>query len=163
MVVGEIVAAGGGDGLQLVVRQGGAELAAGCRERVMELIIRIIHLVCAKCGLEAALVEAGIVRDQRQPFDVRLDLLPHIREDRRVLRVAFAQPVDALAEPLIILRLRVDQRVEFIRYLAVAHHDDADGADARRAFVRGLEIYCGEVEHNSGILPTTRVQTYVKS
>ena len=58
MVVHKVIAAGRGDGLQLVVGQPAAEVASGSRERVKELIIRVVHLIYLEHCLEAALVKA---------------------------------------------------------------------------------------------------------
>ena len=49
--------------------------------------------------------------------------------------------MDPLAEPFVVLRLRMDQRVESVDNLAVTHNDDPDRADAGRAFVGSLEVY----------------------
>lgn len=61
MVVEEVVAAGGGDGLELVVGEGAAEVAAGGCEGVVEGVIGVVHLVAAEGCSEAGAVETGVV------------------------------------------------------------------------------------------------------
>ena len=63
MVVHEVIAAGGSDGLELMVRKTAAEVASGSREGVVELIVGIVHLIDTEHGLEAPFVETGIVRN----------------------------------------------------------------------------------------------------
>ena len=71
VVMFEIIAAGGSDGLELVVGQGTAEPAPGSGQRVVKHIVRIIHLIDPENSLQAALIETGVVRHQRQPLDPR--------------------------------------------------------------------------------------------
>ena len=67
VVVLHAEAAGGGDGLELVVGQTG-ELAAGDTKGVEELIVGIVHPIDAEDGLEAALVEGSVVGHKGQTF-----------------------------------------------------------------------------------------------
>ena len=83
----EVVAAGGGDGLELVVGEAAAEMTAGSRQCIIELIIRIIHLIDPMDRLEAALIKPRIVRDQRQPLNPWRNLLPNIWKYRRRVRI----------------------------------------------------------------------------
>ena len=69
MMIGKVKAAGRRHSLQLVVRQRQAKVPARCRQRIIKLIIRIIHLIYAVRRLQAPLVKVGIVRHQRQPLD----------------------------------------------------------------------------------------------
>ena len=57
MVVHEIISAGCGDGLELMVRKTAAEMPSGSSEGVVELIVGIVHLIHLEHGLEAAFVE----------------------------------------------------------------------------------------------------------
>ena len=63
MVVHEVIPAGGGDGLELMVGEPATEVAAGSREGVVELIVGIVHLIYPEHCLEAAFVETGVVRN----------------------------------------------------------------------------------------------------
>ncbi len=48
VVTGEVVAAGSGKGLELMVRDGISEMLSGSSQGVIELIVRVIHLVYLK-------------------------------------------------------------------------------------------------------------------
>ena len=69
MVVHEIISAGCGDGLELMVREPATEVAAGSREGVVELIVRIVHLINSMHRLQAAFVETGVVRNEGESLD----------------------------------------------------------------------------------------------
>ena len=147
MVVLHAEAAGLGDGLELVVREPPAEVPARGRERVEEDVVGIVHPIDAEDGLQAAFVEARIVRDQREPLDQGLYLCPYIREDRRILGVFGAESMDPPAEPLVVLRFGVDEAVEGVHDFASADDDDAHAADAGGLFVGGFKVDGGEIEH----------------
>ena len=122
MVVAEVVAAGGGHRLQLMVGESAAEVPSGGAQGVVEDVVGVVHLIDAEHRFEAAFVEPGVVCNEGESFYQRGDLLPHIGEHRRVLGVAGAQSVYSLAEPLVVFRLRMDERVEPLGDLPVAHH-----------------------------------------
>ena len=61
----EIIAAGCGDGLELMVGQMLAEMPARCGAGIVERVIRIVHLIDLMDGLEAAFVERTVVRHER--------------------------------------------------------------------------------------------------
>lgn len=130
-----------------MVRQEPAEDAAGGGAGVAEFIIGIIHLIHAENRFQAALVEAAVVRHQRQPLDHRRHLRPYFREHRSALRILRTQTVHATAEPLVILRLRTDETVELVDYLPSPYDHHPDRAHAAAALVGGLEIYGGEIGH----------------
>ena len=46
----------------------------------MEIIVGVVHLIDPEHGLEAAFVETGVVRNQRESLDERLYLFPDIGE-----------------------------------------------------------------------------------
>ena len=147
VVPGEIVAAGGGDGLELVVGQAHPEVAAGSRQRVEERIFRIIHAIGPEHGAQASFVEAAVVRDERKPFDEGRDLLPHLREHRCVFGVFRADSMNMLTEPLIVSGFRADEAVEPVCDCAVPDDDDSHAADAGPAFVRRFEVYGCKIFH----------------
>ena len=113
----------------------------------MELIVGIVHLIYPEHCLEAAFVETGVVRHERQTFDQRRNLFPYIREHGCIVRVLGTQPVHALAEPLVVLRLGVDEAVERVRHLPVAHNHHSHRTHAGRLLVCRLEIYCRKISH----------------
>ena len=146
----EIMAAGGGDGLELVVGEPIAEVAARRRKGVVEDIIGIVHPIDAEDGAEAAFVERAVVRDQREPFYQGLDLCPYIRKHRCVFRICRSEPMDPSTKPLVILRLRVDEAVERVLDHPVPHDDHPHAAHAGRVLVGRLEIYGCEIKHLAG-------------
>lgn len=125
VVVFEDVAAGGGDGVELVVGEAAAEVASGGGEGVVELVVGVVHLVDSEDGFEAAFVETAVVGDEREAFDLVLNLLPDYGEDRGVFGVFFGEAVDLLAEPLVVFGLGVDEAVEGVYDLSVTDDDDA--------------------------------------
>ena len=64
VMVEQVVAAVGSDGVQLVVRQL-FEQALGGHTGAIKNIVRVIHLVAAEDGFQAALVKGFVVRYQR--------------------------------------------------------------------------------------------------
>ena len=147
VVAGEFVATGRGDGLQLVVGQAPAEMPPGCSQGVIKNIVRIVHLIHPEHLFQTTLVEGAVVGDQRQPLDQRSDFLPDAGEYRSIFRVLLRQAVDLLAEPLEVLRLRVDEAVERVRDFPVADNHHAHAAHAATALVGRLEVYCGKISH----------------
>ena len=140
--------------LQLMIWQAAAIMLTGCGQRVVETIIRIVHLVDAEHLFEATFIEAGVVRHQWEPLDHRRYLFPHIRENRRIFGVFRAKAVNLTAEPLIVFRLRMDEAVEAVHDDTATHDDHAHAANAGTLLVGGLEVYGGEVGHalNTGNL-----------
>ena len=61
VMAGKVEAAGGGDGLELMVGKAAAEVTARSGQSVKELIARIMEAVGIEYGFETAFVEAGIV------------------------------------------------------------------------------------------------------
>ena len=115
----------------------------------MELIVGIVHLIDAEHLLETALIEWTVMSNQRQPLYKRLYLLPYIRKDRSVLRVLWTQAVDVLAEPSVVLRLRMDERVEPLHDYSPTDNYDSDAAYTAGTLVGRLEIYRREIPHRA--------------
>ena len=117
-------------------------MAAGGGQGIIKHIIGVIHPVHPENGLETTLVEAGVVRHQRESLNERINLLPDVREHRRILGVLRPQPVHPPAEPLIILRLRMDQAVEPVYNLPSADNHHPHAAHAGQLLVRRLKVLC---------------------
>ena len=64
MVVHEVISAGCGDGLQLMVRKLAAEMLPGSRQGVVELVVGVVHPIYLEDGLETSFVETGVVRKE---------------------------------------------------------------------------------------------------
>jgi len=148
VVVDHRASAGGGDGMQLVVGQTAAEVAARGPAGAEERIVGVVHLIDAEHGLEAALVEGAVVRHERQSFDQRLDLPPHAGEHGCVVRVLVREPVYPLAEPRVVVGFGLDERVKRVGDDTAAHHHHTHAAYAAALPVGGLEVYGCKVGHN---------------
>ena len=148
VVVLHRAAAGLGHGVQLVVGQAAAEVAARGPAGAKELVVGVVHLIDAEHGLEAALVEGTVVRHERQPFNQRLDLSPHDGEYGRVGGVLVREAVHALAEPCVVVGFGMDERVERVGDDTAAHHHHTHAAHAAGLPIGGFEIYGGKVGHN---------------
>ena len=142
VMVHEVVPACSGHRLELVVWKGISEVFPRGGQCIEELIVRIVHLIDPEHLLEAAFVEAAVMGHEREAFNEGGYLFPHLREDWDILCVLGAESVNLLTEPLVVLRLRVDERVEGINDLSVAHDHHADAAYTGAALVGRLEILC---------------------
>ena len=147
VMVCKVISAGGSDGLELVVREFLPKMSSRCRQRVVKFIVRIVHLIDAEYLLETAFIKKTVVGDQRQSLDKRFNLLPYEGEDGRILGVFRPEPVYLPAEPLVILRFRMDQAVESVHDLSATNDDYADAADAAGTLVGRLEVYRREISH----------------
>lgn len=155
MVILKAVAAGFGDGMELMVRKAAAEMAARGRECIAEFIVRIGHLIDTEDSLQAAFVEAAVMGDKRNSKVLERNSLadflfqgcPDLREDRRIIRIFGSQSMDLLAPPPIIFRLRMDQAVERPDDLPILKKHSTDAAHTARLLVRRLKIYRDSSSH----------------
>ena len=147
VVVCHRAAAGLGHGVQLVVWQSSAEVAARSPAGAEELVVGIVHLIDTEHGPEAALVKRTVVRHEGQSGDERLDLSPHHGEHGSVVGVFVRESVYLLAEPGVVVGFGMDERVERVGDDTAAHHHHAHAAHAAALSVSGLEIYGGKVGH----------------
>ena len=145
-------AAGRRHGVQLVVGQPSPETSPRGTARTVELVIRIVHLIDTEHRLETAFVERTVVRHEGQSLDQRLDLPPHFREHRRVVRVLVRQSVYLLTEPGVVVGLGLDERVERVGDETVAHDHHPHAAHAAALSVGGLEIDGGKILHDCSFL-----------
>ena len=132
--------------MQLVVlclRECLARSDAGAVER----IIRIIHLVSAKDGLQTTLIECFIMGYEGKSLDQWLYLFPDFREDGGVLCVLTRETMHLGTPIIIIIGLRLDQRVEGIYNLAIPDDYHTNRADTGAFVVGSLKIYCCKVSH----------------
>ena len=75
-----MIATGSGNGVQLVVGQI-REFSARNAKCVIELIVRIVHLIDTHHGFQTAFVEGLVVGHEGQACDERLNLCPHLGKD----------------------------------------------------------------------------------
>lgn len=147
VVIGQVITAGCGNRLQLMVRQTAAEMITGGRKGIMELILRIIHLIHFENLSQTPFIEPAVVRHKRKALNLRSYLLPDIRKNRSIFSIFFGQPVDLLAEPLIVFRLRMYQTIERVHDLTVTDNHHSDAAHAGAALIGRLEINCCKILH----------------
>ena len=151
MVVLHAEAAGLGDGLQLVVRQG-RELATGDTEGVEELIVGIVHPIDAEDGLEATLVEGPVVGHKGQTLYQRLYLCPDIREDGGIFCVFPAKAMNLRTPVVVVVRLGLNEGVERIDYLAVTNDNDTNRADAAALVISRFKVNRCKILHTCSVL-----------
>ena len=118
MVVEKGVTAGGSHSVELVIGKALAEVPAGGSQGVQEVVAGIVEAVGVEDGFETAFVEAGVVGNKgnigremvgfKDGQDAVFHLVPDVREERGVLGVIRAQAVDLLAEPRVIVRIRMN-------------------------------------------------------
>ena len=76
MVIGQIITAGCGNRLQLMVRQTAAEMFTGGRKCIIELILGIIHPVHFENLFQTSFIEPAVVSHKRKSFNLWGYLLP---------------------------------------------------------------------------------------
>ena len=76
MVIGQVITAGCGNRLQLIVRQTASEMITGSRKCNMELILGIIHPVHFENLFQTSFIEPAVVSHKRKSFNLRGYLLP---------------------------------------------------------------------------------------
>ena len=80
MVIGQVITAGCGNRLQLMVRQTAAEILTGGRKCIIELILGIIHLIHPENLFQTSFIEPAVVCHKREALNLRGYLLPDIRK-----------------------------------------------------------------------------------
>ena len=76
MVTGQVITAGCGNRLQLMVRQTAAEMVTGGRKCIMELILGIIHLIHSENLFQTSFIEPAVVSHKRKSLNLWGYLLP---------------------------------------------------------------------------------------
>ena len=76
MVIGQVITAGCGNRLQLMVRQTAAEMVTGGRKCIMELILGIIHPVHFENFFQTSFIEPAVVSHKRKALNLRGYLFP---------------------------------------------------------------------------------------
>ena len=147
VVVFEVEAAGGRNGMELVVGQAAAEDAARSAAGAVEAVAGIGHAVELEDGLEAPFVEGRVVGHEGQPLDAGGNLLPHGAEIGGIGRIGIAQAVDGGGEGAVVVGTGTDEAVERIDHLAAAHDHHAHRADAGALAVGRFEINGGKIGH----------------
>ena len=76
MVTGQVITAGCGNRLQLMVRQTAAEMVTGGRKCIIELILGIIHLIHPENLFQTSFIEPAVVCHKREALNLRGYLFP---------------------------------------------------------------------------------------
>jgi hypothetical protein len=113
-----------------MVGKASAEVSPGSSQRIMEHVVRIVHLIHPVDGLETAFVKAAVMSHQRKVSYEMSSFPPHLGEYRSVLSVILAKAVYAHAEPLVVVRFRMDKAVEGIRDKTLTYNHETDAANA---------------------------------
>ena len=99
MVVGQVVAASGGNGLKLKIGKSLFEMTARSAESTVKFVVGIIHLIDLEDGFQAVFVKGFVVGDKGKVFpskllslfgrkaEQRFDFFPYVGEDGRVCGV----------------------------------------------------------------------------
>ena len=130
-----------------MVGEPAAEVTSGSRQGVVELVVRVVHPIHFEHSLETSFIETGVVRNEREALDERFNLLPDVWEYRCIFSVLRPKSVNPLAEPLVVLRLGVDETIEGVHNISVTHYHHSDGAYAGGLLVCRLEVYCSKICH----------------
>ena len=70
MVIGQVITAGCGNRLQLMVRQTAAEMLTGGRKCIIELILGIIHPVHFENLFQTSFIEPAVMRHKRNALNL---------------------------------------------------------------------------------------------
>ena len=140
MVVAKVIAAGGGHGVQLVVRQAATEIIPGTLQGIVEFVVNPIDAVNLKYILQAAFVEGCIMSHNWKISDFRAKLIPDIGEHAGIVGVRRAQPVHLLIMPVIPVGLRLYQRIVRVDNPAALHPYNPNRAYAGAIFVGCLHV-----------------------
>ncbi len=130
-----------------MVWKASAEIPPRRCKGIVKFVVGIVHLIYLEDSLEAALVETGVVRNQRESLDERPYLLPDIWEYRCIFSILRPKTVYPPAEPLVVLGLGVDEAVEGIYNLPITYYHHSYGAYAGRLLIRRFEVYCRKISH----------------
>ena len=147
MVVDKVEAAGRRNRMELVIGQKFPEVFACGTAGAIELIVRVIHLVAAHYGLQAAFVKGAVVRHEGQALDERLNLFPNIRKHRCVLGVFLGDAMNNGVPIVVIIWLGLDEGIERVHELPFPNDHHAHATHAGALVVGGLKVYGGEIIH----------------
>ena len=146
-MVDEVETAGFSHGVKLVIGKQFTEMLARGTTGAIKLIVRIIHLIAAHHGFQAAFVERAVVRHEGQALNEWFYLSPNIRKHRCIFRVFAGDAVDKRVPIVVVVRLWLNEGIERIHELPFPNDHHAHATHAGALVVGGLEIYGGEGVH----------------
>ena len=112
-------------GVELVVGQI-LEIATRSAQGVVELVVRIIHLIDTEHSFQTTFVEGLVVGHEGQTFDKWFYLCPHLGKYGGFLSIFTAETMHLAAPIVIVVGLWLYERIEGIDYLAITHNDDTN-------------------------------------
>ena len=149
MVVLQAVSATFGDDVEVVATT--RPYTAGLEQRAMELIVGIIHVIATEDRLEAILVKGFVVGNQRKTLDQRRNLSPYLGEGGGMTGVTFGKAMHLGAPEVVVVGLRLDERIERIDYLAISYNNNTHRAYTRGFVVGCLKVYSSKISHQDMI------------
>jgi len=123
------------------------ESATGGSKGVIELIVRIVHLIDTEHSFQTALVKGLVVSNKGKSLNQRLYLRPYLWKNRSIVSIFMTEAMNLTAPVVIIVWLRLNERVERIYNLTIANNDDSYRAYAATLIVSRFKIYCCKVFH----------------
>ena len=141
-----MITTGSGNGVELVLGQI-REFSTRYAQGVVELVVRVVHLIDTHHGFQAALIKRLVVGHEGQAFNQRLYLRPHLGKDGSFFRIFTAEAMHLAAPVVIVVRLRLNERIERIHYLAISHNDNTYRTNAAALVVGCLKIYRCKIPH----------------
>ena len=121
------------------------ESTTGSHTSAVELIIGIVHLITTEDCFQARLVEGLIMGNKRQAFNHRLYLFPYFRKNRSFFCVTPGKPMNPCVPIIIVIRFRLNQRIELVHNLSAPYNNHAYGAYTCTFCIGRLEINRGKV------------------
>jgi hypothetical protein len=117
------------------------EIATRSAQGVVELVVRIIHLIDTEHGFQTAFVEGLVVGHEGQTFDKWFYLCPHLGKYGGFLSIFTAETMHLAAPIVIVVGLWLYERIEGIDNLAVPDNDNAHRTNGATLVVGCFEIY----------------------
>lgn len=104
----QVVSAEGGHGVQLVVLCP-RKSATGGPQRIIEIIVGIVHLVDPEGSFQAVLVERLVVGHEGESLNQRGYLCSYLAEYGRIVGILAGESVYLCAETAVVVGLRLDE------------------------------------------------------
>lgn len=106
------------------------ETSTRCGERTVELIVGICHPILGKGGFQTTFIKRTVVGDKWKTLNQWFYLRPYFRKGWLTVCVEASETVDFCCPVCIIVRSRLNERIEFIDDLTSVHYHKADAAYA---------------------------------
>ena len=145
--------------MELVVLQIAEGSSRGC-QRVVKLIIGVIHVINTEYGLQTAFIKRSVVGHKGQTFYQRLYLSPYFWKNWCIVSIFMTKTMHLATPVVIIVRLWLDKRVERIDYLTTTNNDNSNRAYATALIVCRFKIYCCKILHYTYFLFLLRLSLH---